>query len=92
MICRLWSKRFAYCYWTVFVLASGCSHASDTPVAYSPKARHYDAVAIEKKPFDRANFVQGLEFYGNTLLVSSGLYGQSVLRAYSWPELERVKE
>lgn len=49
-------------------------------------------MAIEKKSFDRANFVQGLEFQENTLLVSSGLYGQSALRAYSWPELELVKE
>lgn len=92
MICRLWSRRFACCCWTVFFLCSACSYASDTPIAYSPKARHYDAVAIEKKSFDRANFVQGLEFQENTLLVSSGLYGQSALRAYSWPELELVKE
>ena len=74
MICRLWSRRFACCCWTVFFLCSACSYASDTPIAYSPKARHYDAVAIEKKSFDRANFVQGLEFQENTLLVSSGLY------------------
>ena len=56
----------------------------------SPDARsvqHYDVRVIAKKSFDRDNFVQGLEFDGDRLLVSSGLYGESIIKAYDWPAL-----
>ena len=48
---------------------------------------HYRVHVLERKPFDPDNFVQGLEFHNNHLYVSSGLYGKSAIRRYTWPEL-----
>ncbi len=48
---------------------------------------HYRVRVLERKPFDTRNFVQGLEFHNDHLYVSSGLYGQSAVRRYHWPEL-----
>ena len=48
---------------------------------------HYRVRVLERKSFDTNNFVQGLEFHNNHLYVSSGLYGKSAVRRYTWPEL-----
>lgn len=53
---------------------------------------YYRAVVQAKKPFDRSNFTQGLEFHNERLLVSSGLYGQSKIRSYRWPALTLERE
>lgn len=52
----------------------------------------YRATVKERKAFDRSNFTQGLEFHGDRLLVSSGLYGKSTIRSYHWPELVLERE
>jgi len=54
--------------------------------------RYYRAVVRAKRAFDRSNFTQGLEFHDGRLLVSSGLYGQSVIRSYRWPDLSLEQE
>ncbi len=52
----------------------------------------YDARVLEKKPFERRNFVQGLEFHEGSLLVSAGRFGESAIRRYQWPELDLLQE
>ena len=55
----------------------------------SAKAKqHYGFDVVSKLRFDRNNFTQGLEIHDGRLYVSSGLYGQSVIRVYTFPELE----
>lgn len=49
-------------------------------------------VEIARKPYDATNFTQGLEIEGGNLWVSSGLYGESRVRRYDWPELRLVAE
>lgn len=46
----------------------------------------YTVNVVETKPFDRNNFIQGLEFHQDLLYVSSGLYGVSAIKRYRWPE------
>jgi len=41
--------------------------------------------------FDRANFTQGLEIYDSRLYVSSGLYGESMIRVYDFPSMEEMQ-
>jgi len=41
--------------------------------------------------FDRANFTQGLEIYDGRLYVSSGLYGESMIRVYDFPSMEEIQ-
>ena len=50
--------------------------------------QHYGFAVVSKLRFDRNNFTQGLEIHDGRLYVSSGLYGQSVIRVYTFPELE----
>ena len=42
----------------------------------------YGYRVVSQKRFDRQNFTQGLEIHDGRLYVSSGLYGESMLRAY----------
>lgn len=53
----------------------------------------YGYRVLERKPLDRANFVQGLEIHDGKLYVSSGNYGQSRLMRYDFAsgELEVSK-
>ena len=50
--------------------------------------QHYGFAVVSKLRFDRNNFTQGLEIHDGRLYVSSGLYGQSVIRVYTFPKLE----
>jgi len=50
--------------------------------------QHYGFAVVSKLRFDRNNFTQGLEIHDGRLYVSSGLYGQSAIRVYTFPELE----
>lgn len=52
----------------------------------------YSYQVVDQRPLPRDNFVQGLEFDGETLLVGSGLYGQSRLRRYAFPSMELLDE
>ena len=52
---------------------------------------HYNYRVISRQRFDRRNFTQGLEFHRGRLYVSSGLYGESEIRAYDFPEMTLVQ-
>ncbi len=56
------------------------------------QAQRYNARVVEKRAFDATNFTQGLEIRDLKLYVSSGLYGQSAVRIYSWPALENLQD
>ena len=51
----------------------------------------YGYRVVSQKRFDRQNFTQGLEIHDGRLYVSSGLYGESKLRAYDFPSLELLR-
>ncbi len=51
----------------------------------------YGYRVVSKQRFDRNNFTQGLEIHDGRLYVSSGLYGQSAIRVYAFPELEPLQ-
>lgn len=51
------------------------------------EAQVYDARVVDQKPFERRNFVQGLEIHDDLLMVSSGHYYRSALRLYDWPDM-----
>ena len=59
--------------------------------AETPEVTHYGYRVLSKHRFDRENFTQGLEFHQGRLYVSSGLYGQSVIRVYDFPEMALIK-
>ena len=52
---------------------------------------HYGYSVVSRLRFDRNNFTQGLEIHDGRLYVSSGLYGQSVIRIYVFPSLELIQ-
>ena len=52
----------------------------------------YGYRVLEQRPLPRDNFVQGLEFDGDTLLVGTGQYGQSRLRRYAFPAMRLLAE
>ncbi len=56
------------------------------------RLKHYTYRVISKLPFDPRNFTQGLEIHDQRLYVSSGLYGRSAIRVYSFPKMELLKE
>ena len=45
----------------------------------------YDATVLERRPFDRGVFTQGLAIESGKLWVSSGLYGKSFVERSVWP-------
>ena len=51
----------------------------------------YDYKVVSRLRFDRANFTQGLEIYDGRLYVSSGLYGESMIRVYDFPAMEEMQ-
>lgn len=51
----------------------------------------YDYIVVEKRPIDRDHFTQGLLIWNSQLWVSSGLYGQSFLARYEWPQMSESK-
>jgi glutamine cyclotransferase len=50
------------------------------------------AVAVESRPMERRNFTQGLYISDSELYVSSGQYGKSAVRVYSWPNMTLNRE
>ncbi len=73
--------------WATLAHPKESSNSNSTAESIVSPVR-YRVRVLERKPFDTRNFVQGLEFHNNHLYVSSGLYGQSAVRRYTWPELE----
>ena len=51
----------------------------------------YGYGVVSRLRFDRANFTQGLEIYDGRLYVSSGLYGESMIRVYDFPGMEEMQ-
>ena len=51
----------------------------------------YGYEVVSRLRFDRANFTQGLEIYDGRLYVSSGLYGESMIRVYDFPSMKEVQ-
>lgn len=76
----------------------GCLVAPTTACkAEEPETRleavpEYGYRVVSKVRFDRQNFTQGLEIHESRLYVSSGLYGQSMVRAYDFPSLDLLRE
>ncbi|MBM28435.1 MAG: glutamine cyclotransferase [Halieaceae bacterium] len=59
--------------------------------ATAVEVEHYGYSVVSRLRFDRNNFTQGLEIHDGRLYVSSGLYGQSVIRVYTFPSLELIQ-
>ena len=103
--CRhLISCRTAYCAARLIALTGICAlspvtSAAETAPDKSPSTLEGNAVGVEhygysvasRLRFDRSNFTQGLEIHDGRLYVSSGLYGQSVIRVYAFPSLEFIQ-
>ena len=51
----------------------------------------YGYEVVSRLRFDRANFTQGLEIFDGRLYVSSGLYGESMIRVYDFPAMEEIQ-
>ncbi|WOJ94462.1 glutaminyl-peptide cyclotransferase [Congregibacter variabilis] len=69
-----------------FLLASGL-----TPVTGADLQR-YGYEVLERVPQPRENFVQGLQIFGDSLYVGTGLYGESRLREYQFPSMTLTQE
>jgi len=65
--------------------------AAELAPAGRAEITHYNYRVISRQRFDRGNFTQGLEFHRGRLYVSSGLYGESEIRAYDFPEMTLVQ-
>ena len=61
--------------------------AAELAPAGRAEITHYNYRVISRQRFDRGNFTQGLEFHRGRLYVSSGLYGESEIRAYDFPAM-----
>ena len=76
-----------------FVALSAIHHAlaETEPTPSATEVNEYGYRVVSQARFDRENFTQGLEFYRGRLYVSSGLYGQSVIRVYDFPEMSLIR-
>ncbi len=75
------------CYFLpVFLATSGQICAAENEISHH-RANKLRAVAIESRPMERRNFTQGLYISDSELYVSSGQYGKSAVRVYSWPDM-----
>jgi len=81
--------------WAVSLLVAACTVSpTDQARAAAPASAdepadvtHYGYRVVSQRRFDRENFTQGLEFHDGRLYVSSGGYGQSMIRVYDFPEM-----
>ena len=64
---------------------------SSAPEGNAVEVEQYGYSVVSRLRFDRSNFTQGLEIHDGRLYVSSGLYGQSVIRVYAFPSLELIQ-
>ena len=51
----------------------------------------YSYEVVSRLRFNRANFTQGLEIFDGRLYVSSGLYGESIIRVYNFPGMNEIQ-
>lgn len=79
----------------LFSVTSSAEMTPDTgsaaPSGNAVNVEQYGYSVISRLRFDRNNFTQGLEIHDGRLYVSSGLYGQSVIRVYAFPSLELIQ-
>ena len=61
---------------------------SELPRAAVPT---YGYQVVSRLRFDRTNFTQGLEIFDGRLYVSSGLYGESMIRVYDFPGMDEIQ-
>ena len=52
----------------------------------------FDISVVERRPYDRGTFTQGLLITSENLWVSSGLYGQSFVQRMDWPSGENKRQ
>jgi glutamine cyclotransferase len=78
----------------VFVLPGllACLPVILATAALAGPPAQYGYRVLEQRPLPRDNFVQGLEFDGDTLLVGTGQYGQSRIRRYAFPAMTLLAE
>jgi glutamine cyclotransferase len=72
-----------------FAIAAG---AGTGPAGAQVQVVTYGFEVLEKRPQPRENFVQGLQIVGDTLYVGTGLYGESRLLAYDFPDMTLRQE
>ena len=72
------------------LLGSGICPAAESE-SQQAAVTTYGYKVMSQLRFDRANFTQGLEIYDGRLYVSSGLYGQSMIRVYDFPSMEEMQ-
>ena len=56
-----------------------CNNSSEPPVILEPPIPTLSLSVVSALPHNTSNFTEGLEFYNNTLLESTGLNGKSKL-------------
>ena len=74
----------------VTLLGSGICPAAESE-SQQAAVTTYSYEVMSQLRFDRANFTQGLEIYDGRLYVSSGLYGESMIRVYDFPSMEEMQ-
>ena len=78
--------------WAICLLGlmwPGVGRGENTPEASATATQvtQYDYRVLSQVRFERRNFTQGLEIHHGQLYVSSGLYGESAIRRYRFPDL-----
>ena len=72
------------------LLGSGICPAAESE-SQQAAVTTYGYEVMSQLRFSRENFTQGLEIYDGRLYVSSGLYGESMIRVYDFPSMEEMQ-
>lgn len=75
---------------TVVVLALSAHSGAEAQTGAAIERFGYEV--LEKIPFDRSNFVQGLQIVDGRLYLGTGRYGESRLREYAFPAMTLTRE
>ena len=78
-------------YWVTGAAETTSDARSSAPEGNAVEVEQYGYSVVSRLRFDRSNFTQGLEIHDGRLYVSSGLYGQSIIRVYAFPSLELIQ-
>ena len=77
--------------WVIGAEETAPNASSSAPEGNAVEVEQYGYSMVSRLRFDRSNFTQGLEIHDGRLYVSSGLYGQSIIRVYAFPSLELIQ-
>ena len=77
--------------WVIGAEETAADASSSAPEGNAEEVEQYGYSVVSRLRFDRSNFTQGLEIHDGRLYVSSGLYGQSIIRVYAFPSLELIQ-